>query len=65
MMSKRQPMSAADVAAIESKIAYHQEMEYFANEAGDFTKAGHHIKMQEIYEALKEKLEQENDDGSH
>ncbi len=49
--------SSHDVADIDAKIAYHQEMEYLANEAGDFTKAAHHRKMQEICEALKEKLD--------
>lgn len=50
---------AADAQAseIDRKIAYHQEMEYLANSAGDFTKADHHRKMQEIYEALKQRLE--------
>jgi hypothetical protein len=40
---------------IEGKVAYHREMEYIANRAGDFTKADHHRKMQEIYKAMKEK----------
>jgi hypothetical protein len=30
-------------------------MEHIANRAGDFTKADHHRKMQEIYKAMKEK----------
>lgn len=47
----------SDIAEIDCKIAYHEEMEYLANEAGDFTKAEHHRKMQEIYEAIKEKLD--------
>lgn len=46
--------SPSDNSDIDSKIAYHREMEYLANDAGDFTKAGHHRKMQEIYEALKD-----------
>jgi hypothetical protein len=29
-------------------------MEEIANRAGDFTKADHHRKMQEIYKAMKE-----------
>jgi hypothetical protein len=40
---------------IDSHIAYHNEMEYIANRAGDFTKADHHRTMQEIYKAMKEK----------
>ncbi len=43
---------------IEGKIAYHKEMEHIANRAGDFTKADHHRKMQEIYKAMKEKQQQ-------
>jgi hypothetical protein len=42
-------------ANIDGQIAYHKEMEHIANRAGDFTKANHHIKMQEIYKAMKEK----------
>jgi hypothetical protein len=41
-------------AAIDEKLAYHREMERAANRAGDFTKAGHHRKMQEILGALKQ-----------
>jgi hypothetical protein len=33
-------------------------MEHIANRAGDFTKADHHRKMQEIYKAMKEKQQQ-------
>ncbi len=44
-------------ANIDSQIAYHREMEHIANRAGDFTKADHHRKMQEIYQAMKEKLQ--------
>lgn len=40
-------------AAIDYKIAYHEEMEQIAMKAGDFTKAEHHRKMQEIYKAMK------------
>ena len=41
-------------ANIDGQIAYHNEMEHIANRAGDFTKADHHRKMQEIYKAIKE-----------
>ena len=41
-------------ANIDGQIAYHKEMEEIANRAGDFTKADHHRKMQEIYKAMKE-----------
>jgi hypothetical protein len=47
--------SADNSATIDSHIAYHNEMEHIANRAGDFTKADHHRKMQEIYKAMKEK----------
>jgi hypothetical protein len=47
--------SANNSAKIDSQIAYHNEMEHIANRAGDFTKADHHRKMQEIYKAMKEK----------
>jgi hypothetical protein len=49
--------SADNSANIEDQIAYHKEMEYIANRVGDFTKADHHRKMQEIYKATKEKQE--------
>jgi hypothetical protein len=39
---------------IDGKIAYHEEMENLAMQAGDFTKAEHHRKMNEIYSAIKE-----------
>ena len=45
-------------ADIDGQIAYHKEMEHIANRAGDFTKADHHRKMQEIYKAMKEKQHQ-------
>jgi hypothetical protein len=45
-----------DSVAIDDKIAYHEEMEHNAIRAGDFTKAEHHRKMQEIYKAMKERL---------
>jgi hypothetical protein len=47
--------STDNSAAIDSHIAYHNKMEHIANRAGDFTKADHHRKMQEIYKAMKEK----------
>ena len=43
---------------IDGQIAYHKEMEHIANRAGDFTKADHHRKMQEIYKAMMEKRQQ-------
>lgn len=45
----------ATTAAIDEKIAYHEEMEHIAIKAGDFTKAAHHRKMQEIFKAMKER----------
>jgi hypothetical protein len=42
-------------ANIDDHITYHKEMEHIANRTGDFTKADHHRKMQEIYKAIKEK----------
>ena len=51
--------STDDSANIDNHIAYHKEMEYIANRAGDFTKADHHRKMQEIYKAMKEKQQQQ------
>jgi predicted transcriptional regulator YdeE len=45
-----------DSVAVDDKIAYHEEMERIAMQAGDFTKTGHHRKMQEIYKAIKEAL---------
>lgn len=41
---------------IDDKIAYHEEMEHIAVMAGDFTKAEHHRKMQEIYKAMQEMI---------
>jgi hypothetical protein len=52
--------SANNSAKIDSQIAYHNEMEHIANRAGDFTKADHHRKMQEIYQAMKEKQQQQH-----
>ena len=49
--------STDNSANIDDQIAYHNEMEHIANRAGDFTKAHHHRKMQEIYRAIKEKLQ--------
>jgi hypothetical protein len=46
--------------SVEDQIAYHKELEYIANRAGDFTKADHHRKMQEIYKAVKEKVQGED-----
>ena len=46
-------------ANMDGQIAYHKEMEHIANRAGDFTKADHHRKMQEIYKAIKEKQQQQ------
>jgi hypothetical protein len=42
------------VSVIDDKIVYHEELEHLAMQAGDFTKAEHHRKMQEIYRAMKE-----------
>ena len=53
--------STDDSANLDSHIAYHKEMEYIADRAGDFTKADHHRKMQEIYKAMKEKQQQLHD----
>ncbi len=50
--------SANNYANIDGQIAYHNEMEHIANRAGDFTKADHHRKMQEIYKAMKERQQQ-------
>ena len=50
--------SAANSANIDGQIGYHNEMEDLANRAGDFTKADHHRKMQEIYKAMKENEQQ-------
>jgi hypothetical protein len=47
--------STDNFASMDGQIAYHKEMEHIANRAGDFTKADHHRKMQEIYKAMKEK----------
>ena len=49
----------ASTNTIDDKIAYHDEMEYLAMQAGDFTKADHHRKMKEICNAMKEKQQQE------
>lgn len=51
-------VSTDDSANIDDQIAYHKEMELIATNASDFTKAEHHRKMQEILEAMREKLEQ-------
>ena len=44
----------SDTDTIDDKIAYPEEMEHIAVRAGDFTKAEHHRKMQEIYKAIQE-----------
>lgn len=46
-------------ATIDAQISYHMEMEDIAKRAGDFTKADHHRKMQEIYKAIKEKRKED------
>jgi hypothetical protein len=46
--------STDNSANIDGHIAYHREMEHIANRAGDFTKADHHRKMQEIFKTIKE-----------
>ena len=38
---------------IDDQIAYHKQLEHAAIRAGDFTKAEHHRKMQEIYAGMK------------
>jgi len=43
----------------ENEIAYHRKMEEIANKSGDFTLANHHLKMQEIYKAMKEIQQQQ------
>jgi hypothetical protein len=45
---------SSDTATIDDQIAYHIEMEHAATRAGDFTKAGHHKKMQGILSAMKQ-----------
>ena len=54
-------------ANIDGQIAYNNEMEHIANRAGDYTKADHHRKMQEIYKAIKEgeQLHETSDQLSH
>lgn len=37
----------------DDNIAYHKEMEHLTMQAGDFTGAEHHRKMQEIYLAMR------------
>jgi len=46
--------SSGATDTIDDKIAYHEELEHIATTAGDFTKAEHHRKMQEIYKAIQE-----------
>lgn len=59
--------STDNSANIDGHIAYHKEMEHIANRAGDYTKADHHRKMQEIYKAIKEReqLHETSDQLSH
>jgi hypothetical protein len=62
--------SANNSADMDGQIAYHNEMEHIANRAGDYTKADHHRKMQEIYKTIKEReqLHETSDqlsDGDH
>ncbi len=45
--------SANDATDIDAKIAYHQEMEHIAIQSGDFTKAEHHRRMEELYVKMK------------
>lgn len=57
-------LSQAKGSSLDDKIAYHEEMESLAMQAGDFTKADHHRKMQEIYRVMKEKQkEREKEKG--
>lgn len=46
---------SVDYSDLDDKIAYHEEMEYLASGAGDYTKAEHHRKMKEICKAMKER----------
>ena len=48
--------SGNNSADMDGQIAYHNEMEDIANRAGDYTKADHHRKMQEIYKAIKKDI---------
>jgi hypothetical protein len=59
--------SSNNSADMDGQIAYHNEMEHIANRAGDYTKADHHRKMQEIYKAIKEReqLHETSDQLSH
>lgn len=45
---------SSDTAALDDQIAYHREMERVSTRAGDFTKAEHHRKMQEILSAMRQ-----------
>jgi hypothetical protein len=54
------PIDDNNSPSVKDQIAYHKELEYIANRAGDFTKAEHHRKMQEIYKAVKEKVQGED-----
>ena len=41
-------MPEDSMPSIDEKIAYHEEMERLATQAGEFAKAEHHRKMQDI-----------------
>ena len=45
----------SNASKIDDEIAYHKELEEMALRAGDFTKAEHHRRMQEIFSAMREK----------
>ena len=47
--------SDSPATKIDDEITYHKDMEDMAVRAGDFTKAEHHRRMQEIFAAIKEK----------
>ncbi len=48
-----------DYSKIDDQIDYHKEMEEMAAGLGDFTKAEHHRKMQEIFIAIKGKPQEQ------
>jgi hypothetical protein len=49
----------SNASKIDDEIAYHKELEEMALRAGDFTKAEHHRRMQEIFSAMREKSQQQ------
>ena len=53
-LADKMTADSSDATLIDEELAYHREMERAANRAGDFTKAGHHRKMQEILDAMKQ-----------